>query len=66
MGQVQMYRCTSKDCNCTIAVVQRPGAGIVPAPRCFCGTKMKKTYTSPEVRELSPSEAVPFFASLEQ
>jgi len=66
MGQVQMYRCTSKDCRCTIAVVQRPGVEIVQAPRCFCGTKMKKTYTSPEVRELSPREAEQWFASLEQ
>ena len=66
MGQVQMYRCTSKECRCAIAVVQKPGVEVVQAPRCFCGTIMKKTYTSPEIRELSPSEAEQLFASLKQ
>lgn len=66
MGQVQMYRCTSKDCRRTKAVAQKPGVEFVQAPRCFCGTKMKKTYTSPKIRELSPSEAEQLFASLKQ
>ena len=61
MTDGQMYRCQNRDCGCEVTVI-KPSIESNTNPRCSCGWEMKKPYSKPVLRSLSPD--VEFFASV--
>lgn len=53
----QIYRCQNIECRCEVEVVQRSIDASLN-PRCCCGTKMKKAYTTPVLQELTSNMKV--------
>ena len=61
MTEGQMYRCQNRDCGCEVTVI-KPSIECNTNPGYSCGWEMKKPYSKPVLRILSPD--VEFFASV--
>jgi len=57
MRNDQRYRCQNPNCRGEIEMMTNSGKED-SNPRCHCGAKVKKVYSKPVFRELSPVEAI--------
>jgi hypothetical protein len=53
MTENQIFICQNRNCDCEVRVIKNSIAAT-SNPQCCCGTVMKKRYTLPVLREITP------------